>query len=73
MSVAFSAAALEAEPIWDSIFSAAGNLDLSVGGPSFDVQPPIGKRALRSSAGPTDTRSNRRGAYMVRGYATNRR
>lgn len=27
---------LEAEPIWDSIFSAAGKLDLTVGGPSFD-------------------------------------
>ena len=28
---------LEAEPIWDAIFAAAGDLDLTVGGPSFDV------------------------------------
>ena len=28
---------LEAEPIWDSILSAAGNLDLTVGGPSFSI------------------------------------
>ena len=28
---------LEAEPIWDAVFAAAGDLDLSVGGPSFDV------------------------------------
>ncbi len=28
---------LEAEPIWDAVFSAAGDLDLTVGGPSFDV------------------------------------
>ena len=27
---------LEAEPIWDSILAAAGDLDLTVGGPSFD-------------------------------------
>ncbi len=34
---------LEAEPIWDSIFTAAGNLDLSVGGPSFDIRPPTAR------------------------------
>ncbi len=28
---------LEAEPIWNSIWEAAGTLDTSVGGPSFDV------------------------------------
>ena len=28
---------LEAEPIWDSILTAAGNLDLTVGGPSFSI------------------------------------
>ena len=28
---------LDAEPIWDSIFAAAGSLDLTVGGPSFSV------------------------------------
>ncbi len=51
---------LEAEPIWDSIWAAAGELDLTVGGRSFDV---------RSSA---DGRSNRRAAYMIRGYSTSR-
>ena len=28
---------LEAEPIWDSLHASAGNLDLKVGGPSFDL------------------------------------
>jgi hypothetical protein len=64
---------LEAEPIWDSIFVAAKTLDLSVGGPSFDVKQPSGKRAGpgrggRAAAGPM----NRRAAYMVRGYSTSR-
>ncbi len=52
---------LEAEPIWDAIFTAAGQLDQTIGGLSFDVG---GKRG---NDGPT-----RRGAYMIRGYATNR-
>jgi hypothetical protein len=47
---------LEAEPIWDSIFTAAGDLDLTVGGPSFD--PADMARPI-----------NRRGVYMTRGYA----
>ena len=62
---------LEAEPLWDSIFTAAGKLDLSVGGPSFDIRPASGRRGNRGSpriAGP----SNRRAAYMVRGYSTSR-
>jgi hypothetical protein len=65
---------LEAEPIWDSILSAAGNLDLSLGGRSFDVRPGGGRRgnAEPGSGPPTDPRTNRRAAYMVRGYATNR-
>jgi hypothetical protein len=49
---------LEAEPIWDSILSAAGNLDITLGGPSFDPVTDSGH-------------SNRRAAYMVRGYSTN--
>ncbi|WP_435007841.1 DUF1549 and DUF1553 domain-containing protein [Tundrisphaera lichenicola] len=53
---------LEAEPIWDSVFAAAGTLDLSIGGPSFDAGGRRGK----------GTDSARRGAYMIRGYATNR-
>jgi hypothetical protein len=52
---------LEAEPIWDAIFTAAGELDLSPGGPSFDVG---GRRGVRGPA--------RRGAYMIRGYSTSR-
>ena len=35
---------LEAEPIWDSIFTAAGSLDLTVGGPSFDIGDAGGRR-----------------------------
>ncbi len=35
---------LEAEPVWDSILSAAGNLDLTVGGPSFSVGNGGGRR-----------------------------
>lgn len=52
---------LEAEPIWDSILSASGQLDLTLGGPSFDVG--------RRGGGP---RTSRRAAYMVRGYSTSR-
>ena len=52
---------LEAEPIWDGIFAAAGDLDLAIGGASFDVG---GRRESKGSS--------RRAAYMVRGYATNR-
>jgi hypothetical protein len=61
---------LEAEPIWDLIFTAAGNLDLTVGGPSFDVRP-AGKRGERRPD-PREKPAPRRGAYMVRGYAVNR-
>ncbi len=66
---------LEAEPIWDSIFSAAGNLDLSVGGPSFDTRPaaqPADRRADLRNVPPLDPPLQRRGAYMIRGYAVNR-
>ena len=64
---------LEAEPIWDSIFSAAGNLDLTLGGPSFSVGSPAGNRGggggLRSNRA-SATSANRRAAYMIRGYST---
>ena len=40
---------LEAEPIRDSILSAAGNLDLSVGGPSFELAPPEKKPNVAAS------------------------
>ena len=68
---------LEAEPLWDSIFAAAGRLDLSVGGPSFDIRPARDRRG--NGASPTVTAAtqltpatSRRAAYMVRGYSTSR-
>jgi hypothetical protein len=63
---------LEAEPVWDSIMSAAENLDVSVGGPSFDISSNgTGRRGARSAPA-SDTRTNRRAAYMIRGFSTNR-
>jgi len=61
---------LEAEPIWDSILSAAGNLDTTLGGPSFDIEPrnPRG----RGGAVMADAKTNRRGAYIIRGFSTSR-
>lgn len=64
---------LEAEPIWDSILSASGDLDLKVGGPSFDPSPETpGRRGGGFRPPPADAKTNRRGAYMVRGYSTSR-
>ncbi len=51
---------LEAEPIWDSIHAAAGDLDLAVGGASFSPGKPATGRV-------------RRGAYLVRGYSASRK
>ncbi len=45
---------LDAEAIWDSIHQASGLLDLAVGGPSFT---------------PSEGRSTRRAAYIIRGYS----
>ena len=63
---------LEAEPVWDSILTAAGNLDLTVGGPSFSIGGGGGRRGGggRGGAAPA-TAVNRRGAYMTRGFSTN--
>lgn len=65
---------LEAEPIWDSIHAAAGNLNLEVGGRSFN--PGDGDRNRRrdeSTAGTTKSaHATRRGAYMIRGFAASR-
>jgi Protein of unknown function (DUF1553)/Protein of unknown function (DUF1549) len=61
---------LEAEPVWDSILSASGDLDLTVGGPSFSIGNAGNRRGGgrgMAQAGPT----NRRGAYMIRGFSTN--
>ena len=62
---------LDAEPIWDSIFAAAGNLDLSVGGPSFDAGASVGRGGTpRATTSPSKT--YRRAAYMIRGFSTSR-
>jgi uncharacterized protein DUF1553/uncharacterized protein DUF1549 len=61
---------LEAEPIWDSILSAAGNLDLSLGGPSFDIEPRDPRAKRKEAVAKIGT--NRRGAYIVRGFSTSR-
>ena len=62
---------LEAEPIWDSVFADSGNLDLTVGGPSFDIGN-SGRRGGRRQMASIPTGTNRRAAYMIRGYSTNR-
>ncbi len=65
---------LEAEPIWDAIWSAAGGLDIVVGGPSFD--PSGGRGGMRGGSSavrpPAVGASIRRAAYMIRGYSTSR-
>ena len=58
---------LEAEPVWDSILAASGNLDMAVGGPSFS----LGGGGGRGAAAARATSTNRRGAYMIRGFSTN--
>jgi hypothetical protein len=60
---------LSAEPIWDSIHFAAGDLDLAVGGKSFQLSAADQKqRIFLPKEGTADLRANRRGVYMVRGY-----
>lgn len=62
---------LEAEPIWDAILTASGDLDTSLGGDSFDPSPaPVGRRGRAVPA--ADVKTNRRAAYMVRGFSTSR-
>jgi hypothetical protein len=64
---------LEAEPIWDSILSAAGELDTTLGGPSFDPSPAVpGRRGGGRGAPQVAGKANRRAAYMVRGFSTSR-
>ena len=66
---------LEAEPIWDSILSAAGTLDLSLGGASFDIGGGDAPRRPGGRSGRVaapDVPANRRGAYMIRGFSTSR-
>jgi hypothetical protein len=65
---------LEAEPIWDSILAAADELDLSVGGASFDL-PSKPEKPIEGSPEPiaaSGTNIYRRAAYMTRGYSAGR-
>jgi hypothetical protein len=65
---------LEAEPIWDSIFTAAGDLDLAVGGPSFEVRnrKPKPEDPEDEDAPVIGPGSRRRAVYISRGYSPNR-
>jgi hypothetical protein len=66
---------LEAEPIWDEILASAGTLDLTLGGASFDVNPPAPRRGAgggRGAAAAPAPPPNRRGAFMIRGFSTSR-
>jgi hypothetical protein len=67
---------LEAEPVWDAIHEAAGDLDLSVGGKSFQLPKPASAKA-NAAGKPDNTKAeevkpetpvNRRGIYITRGY-----
>jgi hypothetical protein len=60
---------LEAEPIWDSLHYASDDLDLSVGGRSFELTAPDQKQKIFLPKDKlTDSRTNRRGVYLTRGY-----
>jgi hypothetical protein len=63
---------LDAESIWDSIFTAAGSLDLTVGGPSFSVGEGSERRGRGSRRARVATKTYRRAAYLTRGYSTSR-
>ena len=67
---------LEAEPIWDSIHAAAGNLDLTVGGRSFTVGGEARGGRRRGDSSATEDAAHpgtkRRAAYMTRGYSSSR-
>jgi len=60
---------LEAEPLWDSILSSAGELDLAVGGKSFQLVKPDSKQSIFLPRDETfETQANRRGIYIARGF-----
>jgi hypothetical protein len=60
---------LEAEPIWDAIHYSADDLNLEVGGKSFQLAVADGKQKIFL---PKDLKAqpdaNRRGVYLTRGY-----
>jgi hypothetical protein len=64
---------LEAEPIWDTILSTSGDLDLSVGGKSFQFVKADPQRPAGGGRGGAafDSRANRRAVYMARGFSAN--
>jgi len=60
---------LEAEPVWDAIHYASDDLDLSVGGKSFNLTVPDQKQTIFLPKDKvSDSRTNRRGVYLTRGY-----
>ncbi len=61
---------LEAESIWDTIHYASGDLNLAVGGRSFQLTVPDQKQKifLPKEEDATDSRPDRRGVYLIRGY-----
>lgn len=66
---------LDAEPVWDSVLYDSGNLDLSVGGKSFDINPPE-KKKKKTDPQPAvslpEPKMMRRGIYISRGYLPNK-
>ncbi len=63
---------LEAEPVWDSIHAAVGDLDLKVGGPSFEMRDGEGGRGRGRFGNRDGANLKRRGAYITRGYSPSR-
>ena len=63
---------LEAEPVWDAILSAAANLDTSIGGPSFDINPQGRRGPAARQGAASEVALNRRAAFMIRGFSTSR-
>jgi hypothetical protein len=60
---------LEAEPIWDAIHYASNDLNLEVGGKSFQLDAPDKKQKIfLPKENLTDSRTDRRGVYLTRGY-----
>lgn len=60
---------LEAEPVWDAILSSAGDLDTTIGGKSFQLVNPDKKQSIfLPKEGTFESKTNRRGAYITRGF-----
>lgn len=60
---------LEAEPLWDALLASAGELDMTVGGKSFQIVNPDKKQSIfLPKDGTFSEESKRRAAYMTRGY-----